>query len=250
MRLIVSSLLVAAALACATPSAATVVEITYRGHVVSGDDFTGVFGSVGSLAGASYTSTFLFDTAVGKLQLNDAFLPNAGSQRAEGGPDFDAAYPSPSLGSTFRIGKVTISLTGQDLGLVGSAHFEDGAGTIFSDTADHIDSVAAFIRKRNGNEVDGVHGLLPPLLTPFSYKVLPGDKAYGLFLTYRYDRSLNVETEWAAATLQPDTVTLRIPGQPSATPEPATWALMLAGLASVGAALRRRGGAGTATPPA
>lgn len=226
-------------LALAAPTSAAVVEITYTGHVASGNDFTGVFGAVGSLAGAAYTATFLFDTALGQTFLNDAFLPDNGSQRAEGGPDFNPAYASPSLGSTFTIGAVTVSNSGANYGVLGSSAYETGAGSIFSDTSEFSDTALAYISKRNGNEIDSLAGLLPPLLTPFTYTVRPGDAAYGRFLVYRYDKTLNVETLWADANLSPETVTLRIPGG-GAVPEPGAWTLLLVGFGVLGATLRRR----------
>lgn len=228
---------------CATsPADAAIIEITYTGHVARGVDETGVFGTAGaSLAGRSYVSTFLFDTSLGITSINDAFLPDNGSQRAEGGTDVSGAPTSPSLGSTFAIGGVVIALDGQTYGVVGSAAHETGLGSIYSDTSEFSDTVAARIVKRNGNEIDGVNFGLPPLLTPFTYAVLAGDSAFGTFVTYRYDYGLQTESEWAHGELTPETVTLRMAGgSPSPTPEPGVWALVVVGFGLAGAALRRR----------
>ncbi|MGZ5781133.1 MAG: hypothetical protein ACXWIN_09285, partial [Burkholderiaceae bacterium] len=59
--LILSTAIMAASFA--SPAHATPVTFTFNGTISSGWDYTGLFGSMGSLTGKTYSQSFTFDTA-------------------------------------------------------------------------------------------------------------------------------------------------------------------------------------------
>jgi hypothetical protein len=65
MSRVLKSLILSAAIVAATfmaPAQATPVTFTYNGTISSGWDYTGLFGSMGNLAGKTYSQSFTFDS--------------------------------------------------------------------------------------------------------------------------------------------------------------------------------------------
>ncbi len=86
----------------ASAASASMIIATYKGTVNGGYDTTGVFGSIGNLAGDPYTATYIFDTSKGAVVNN---LP--GYEEVEGGSFYGVSSP---ISATFTLNDITISL--------------------------------------------------------------------------------------------------------------------------------------------
>ena len=230
--------LAATASAISFSSAASAANwlITYRGHVVSGYDATGEFGTVGAtLDGAAFTAVYrLTEPTPGAVVFND--------------PNFSYTFGSFYDGNNPLSASVTINgikqlFTGALFGSFGQAdqqndflgydatshQVQDGENTSTEFTNNHISN---YILSNVNNIVDSsdYHQNL-------NYRAQSGDTSYGYLALGTYDFFNGVSVHDAAATLYNDSVTI---SQLNAVPEPASWALMIAGFSLVGAAARRR----------
>ncbi len=242
------SIAVAMSLAMSAPAPAAIIQATYSGTITSGLDVTGVFGSPNTdLAGAHYTSTFLFDTSLGEL------ISLSGLSYLEdlrGGSSF-GPIATPLISSTFQIGAISVFVRSNEIGelfasLAGDVDaFGNIASDSFANTGYFFNDVNSFASEINGSEIQNHTGALPGNFdTPFTYHAVAGDTLLGSFFYEHYDYHTQVE-QTVRATLAPDTIIIGPMSDPnpppsSLVPEPATWALMLTGFGLAGAALRRR----------
>jgi PEP-CTERM motif len=228
------SLLIGAviAVAFASPSLAEKLTLTFSGTLTSGDDNTGVFGTSTDLAGESVSLQFFIDTTLGTRT-------EANSQLEYIGGFFYPVKTSPVTSGTITVGGVTHvvdfpafgdllesvppGVLGDDIEAQVSQLAETQTGPVL-----HFDSISAFSQSNSD-------GQLTPngFDMPFSYAPSAEDSSVNAFFTvFARNIETNAIIDDAEGVFRPSLVTLSIDGP--ATPEPSTWAMMLAGFAGLG----------------
>lgn len=221
----------AAALAIAAPAAAVPTTVTVTGNVMSGFDPAGTFGAAGtSLIGRAFSAIFTIDAKPGSTS-NETALSSYLAGRGAASP----------VGATLTIGSSTYRFAGS---AGGSAQVTDAAGKGGTDGAFYM--------------VDDTDlSLAPPVDTVFYLGVdtlrnvltRAADGSYaasGLSLADNAKGHVRIANRDATtglygATTYADLAVTSIRAQvASAVPEPGTWAMMVAGFAMAGVALRRR----------
>ena len=231
-------------IALAQPASATVMVATYTGTVMTGQDLTGEFGSQVNLSGLSYVATFRYDTALGSTGFSS---PPTFDERAGGSSYWLSGFASPILEGTLTLEGVTRGFSFDSLGDVSMA-----SGTT---TVPAPDTYSYFFAGGNGTEVapggQVQSGLSMSIYTPFGatsvsdpFSASLGSSLApysigGFSIIDQPDLGGPTYLHNASATLAPETVSIAV----ASVPEPGTWALMLAGFAGLGIALRtqRRG---------
>jgi hypothetical protein len=244
MRGFLAGLSAAAVLVVAGAAQATIVTGTFSGSVLDGDS-KGNFGYADDrsydLTGKAITGTFRYDTA-----LLSANCPNgtafygcfAGggmtiTETINGVTAVFTGTPAPDTGQAFNSAESGLVLYDQ-IGDTVNLH----AGSSLGDPAsvyDSYDTGLAF-----GLPPGGITDATNPVLSydgavfgagPFSDlgQIFPADR------TVIFELTGGFETQDTAFDFTIDHLTVG-----AAVPEPAAWALMIAGFAGVGAALRRR----------
>jgi hypothetical protein len=216
-------------LAGASSASATVLVATWTGTVPNGYDYTGVFGSVGSLDGDTFVVKYTYNTSVGIRETHGL----AGDE-VFGGPTY-ASYgvvASP-VSATITINGHTSTSNGDNQGLAATS---PSSSDFVQDVADQDDTIASgYIYN---NIYSNAHGIDQPTLdTPVPLTdVLPTAFGYASIVTFNNSTGY---TRDAYAYLNTETVQIGI-GSVSAIPEPAAWALMLSGLGFIGGGIRGR----------
>jgi hypothetical protein len=235
-RLLIGTLV---AMSFASPSLAEKLTLTFSGTLDSGDDNTGVFGANTDLAGESVSVQFFIDTTLGarteadnQLQyIGGYFYPVQTSPVTSGAITVDGVthvVDNPAFGSLLE--SVPPGVLGDDIETQVSQLSENQTGPVL-----HFDTISAFSTSQSD-------GQLTPngFDEPFSYSPLPSP-SYGTSASFSVD-AVDTDTdttiEDAQGVFRPTLVTLSITGV--ATPEPATWAMMLLGFAGLGFAGYRR----------
>jgi len=228
----------AAAMMIAAPVQAATYIITYTGHVSSGYDRTGVFGTPDrDLSGSAYTSKyFLTFPTLGAYYSSavPAVLTYGGSQ---------VGLPSPLTGS-LTINGVTKSIAGNYFSKTyqtnGLPNPQYGYDVLYSDVEDYFYNGNYIIQYMVYNEIYSLNNDIisnADFTKKFSYNFQPGDSSLGGFMFANWTNSPNLINEYANGILNPDSYTISAVG---AVPEPATWALMIVGFGAIGSAMRRR----------
>ncbi|MEO6092369.1 MAG: PEPxxWA-CTERM sorting domain-containing protein [Novosphingobium sp.] len=205
------------------PALAATQTITYTGSVAEGTfDYGGVFGTPSAyLSGLAYTAVFVLDTSLG------IYASGCGD-----GYCYSQYYGGQYNGSTSPVTAI-LNINGKShvfLGTSGfSSSFSDVATGVYSQHQDQV---------HDGISNDDIYGyahsfddsLIPASVTePFNiyaynviYRQLYFQISTPIGVTYSngYDSIASVIS--------------------SAAPEPASWALMIAGMGAVGGAMRRR----------
>ena len=203
---------------------ATIYTQTYSGIVVPYDDGTdagetaadydNLFGG-GSLLGAAFTATFLWDDSVGVIT-NDATTHEIG-----GGPFFGNGAASPNL-------LTTLTINGHSLSYVGSSY-----GDLYTSATATAPQVVSFTYQDVGQLALGISGPGYAVYAAPSWNFagdLPaGVDAGGNFLTNDEEIGFSV-TSYSIAPVSDN----------AAIPEPASWAMMLGGFGLIGGAMRSR----------
>lgn len=215
----------AAGLLAAMPAAAAVKIAKYSGIVRNGYDQTGVFAAPGSdLTGYSWVATFTYDRALGGNQDTDGVTLDL----SFGGPG-NGGGGSPIISSTITINGVTRSIAGSWSGLVSTdtspavkhyAHDNSDDGTTYTY---HYTIIFAFPA--------GAPGSLDQSFGPVAAAGAVGNVDW-----QTYDLATRRYTERAYADFGHEVVY----SVGNAVPEPASWALLIAGFGLVGVTLRRR----------
>jgi hypothetical protein len=231
-------------IALAQPASATVMVATYTGTVTTGQDLTGEFGSQVDLSGLSYVATFRYDTALGSTGFSS---PPDFDERAGGPSYWPSGFASPILAATLTLEGVTRGFSMDSYGDVSMASgttifptpdtygyfFAGGNHTGVAPGGDRRSDLSMSIYTQLGASSlsDPFSGSLGSSLAPYSN---------GSFsIIDQPDLGVPTYLHHASATLAPETVSIVA----ATIPEPGTWALMLAGFAGLGVALRRRRGA-------
>ena len=224
------------ALTTTAPAAAAEYLITYSGHVLSGMDNAGAFGTPGAdLAGTDFQVAFTMLYP----------FPAVSDARFVDGGDYQTVWSGsivsapPALSATVTIDGRSVSLSG---GYYGYASYQndyriDDDGTAWDSVThlaygeDRLSSVYSSI----GNFSDDMLST-PSIAARTSYSVQAGDSHTGRFRTailqngsYRFT---DLVFEPMAFTAGP------APGAPG-VPEPSAWLMMLSGFGATGAVLRR-----------
>jgi len=212
------AVILAGVLSLASSAPAATFLITYTGTISKGFDGTGLFGTRGAdLAGLPYKAVYtLTDPKPGAAIFNDGHVGQTHG--------------------TFNTNPLTATLTIkgaiQSLDQSGRAYQRNGLNSSEPDEIRHEvlnnfgdDSDLLFHSIVGGNIVSS-----SDYRQPLSYTVRPGDSASGAFGFFTI-----FNTRLAVGELAPTTVTIA-----RVVPEPATWAMMIAGFGLVGATMRRR----------
>ena len=219
----------------ASAASATIVTATYSGKVVGAGnsqlqldgafDYTGEFGG-SAIDGSDFTAVFKFDTDLA------LFDPGSPSQLI-GGSDFGLVDP---------IISAILTINGVDQA------FSGVTTTVAAVIGNGLDTTSFHLISQFANGLDG-SAMNRVLLGQFFNPDLPLDlraavskgrvvidpsgEAVGLFLINAQDADANT-THLAYGYLAADRLTVS-----TSVPEPATWALMLAGFGGLGAVARR-----------
>jgi hypothetical protein len=216
----------AAAIAWAGAASASVITVTWTGHVASGIDNAGWFAPVGTdLTGAAWSAVFTYDTT------------NAADYSGPG--DGDTTFPSIVLeggGSAGPvIGGAVLNISGTGFNIPGS--FFDGIGIHMVDAdGDPLEFGTYAASLLTTQIVLDARLRSPPI--PFSVTT-PFEATSGLCDDFCMG-SFSIPNG-TSGQLTPETVKLEVATEAgSGAPEPAAWALMIAGFGAAGAVLRRR----------
>jgi len=208
-------------IACAQPASAAVVTYTYTGYVAEGFDQIGLFGG-GDLTGADFTAVFSRD---------DALADDIGG---DGGVN-SYVRGGQAVTGKLSIGGVTIDVGGAN---GEQSQFDNGAFEGFFHHAAGALGGMSFTASSMADPTDYLAG--PDYHTLGS---LTADDTPGFFWRGRFDFGAadpNDENQglFTNGRFTPYAVTVSA----AAAPEPATWAMMIAGFGGVGWTLRRRRG--------
>jgi hypothetical protein len=217
----------AAGLLAAMPAAAVVKIAKYTGTVANGYDTTGVFGAPNTdLTGYSWVATYTYDRSLGFYQFTDG----VSYDYSYGGPGY-GVVGSPVLSSTITINGVTKSLPGAWAGYVytGTSPF------VQHYAQDYSDDGITYTSNYNNNYT---YPAGAPASLDQNFGPVAATGSYGYTQWYTYDYVTSTQIEAAYANMGSDAVY----SVGNAVPEPASWALMIAGFGMVGGTLRRRRG--------
>lgn len=206
-----------------SPAAAVGKVATYTGTIKSGYDETGVFGVANTdITGFSYVARYTYDRTLGAFQWTDGVFYD----QSYSGTYYGAGIGSPVISVSVTINGITKKIIGDYYGLavtkllsvhhVGQHYFNDGNTEINTYVQNIANAAGAASLDQN---VSPVAQSLPGYGSVYFY----GANASGVFESARAD--LTADGTYSV-------------GNP--VPEPAAWALMIAGFGLVGAALRRR----------
>ncbi|MBB6122313.1 PEPxxWA-CTERM sorting domain-containing protein [Sphingobium subterraneum] len=228
-----------ATIAMATvPAEAATYLITYKGHVTSGVDYTGDFGvSPGSsLVGLAYTAVYtLTYPLAGALEYNDGVLHYVDGGVTGGGS------PSP-VSAIFTMNGISKVVDGGYRGV--ASRYGGNGSQIFNEVSEFHYSSNGQVRKHIDSSV--VRDFFSTFITTIdltanlSYIVDKNrDRTLGHFEFIDQNFQTSSYTSSSSGSFDVDSVTVA-PAPTAAVPEPATWAMMLAGFGAMGAATRRR----------
>jgi hypothetical protein len=238
--ILMAAAVVGALLAGASSASATMLKITFTGDSESINDFQNVFGlgaeAVGdnaNITNAAFVETFYLNTDGANAANGPTFVSNS---------PFFGVNPPYVLGASLTINGHTFSTLGSNgsyLAITSSTNpFTNvTTGDYYGDSNDVVPNAP-----RSNNDISfDIHSNagapLPSTVTqPITLRLNSTD--YEIFDSFG-DGNSGGEFFDAAGTLAPDLLTIT---PVSAAPEPAAWTLMIAGVAVLGAALRRRGG--------
>lgn len=223
-RLLAASV-TAAGLLAAMPAAAAVKIATYSGIVGAGFDQTGIFAAPGSdLTGYSWVATFAYDTTLA----GDRDTDGVNYDYSYGGLSYGSPGMSPIISASITINGVTRSVAGTY------------AGSLYTTTSSYVQHFAQDYSYDGITETSNyIYTYHYPAGAPGSLDQNFGPVAavggYGYASWYAYDSSTSTYINNTYAYLGSDAVY-----SVGAVPEPANWAMMIAGFGLVGTALRRR----------
>lgn len=217
----------AAGLFAVMPAAAAVKIAKYSGIVASGFDQTGVFAAPGSeLAGYSWIATYTYDKKLGGYNYTD----NITYSTSYGGPYYGEPG-TPIISASITINGVTRSIAGAYAGSVTTDNSDNYVQHIAQDD-DYNNNIYSSSYIYNYGRAVGAPVSLNQNFGPVALAV---DFDYGYMAVHRYNTVTGEVYDFAVAALGGNTVY----SVSNVVPEPASWALMIAGFGLVGAAARR-----------
>jgi hypothetical protein len=217
--------LAATLLSLSAPADAALISLLYKGVVLEGEDFTGVFGAPADLTGLDFTAEYLVDTDLGQYLDGGMTLAVAGGSTDPTG--------SPVLWGKVTIGGATFVIDGDNEGSMASMDDSGGSLRLASINRQTGDADNGQVRVLSALATGGP-GQLPLDLTDSFSGALPDDDRGGFIA---YDLVGGVTNRLAYASFRTTSVSF---GPVAAVPEAGSWALMILGLAVTGGAIRRR----------
>lgn len=228
-----------AAVAGTVPAAAVVKVVTFTGVLEGGKDSTGVLGTAGAdLTGLSYIATFTYDTA-GRWR-----FASATEDRIVGGVVYNngVGYPDPFIDSS-----ITISGKTRQIKTEFSAYYSTSTdyaslvseGGLYTDDDGNYNSPYGHYRYADYVSLEALVGPFPASLD--SNEPVHATSLRGRFelkdplvdsndpIVYGYLTSSGPGTTFSVGDPAADTV-----------PEPASWAMFIAGFGLIGGVLRTR----------
>ena len=224
------------------PAAAATFLITYTGTVSSGIDKDGDFGTAGAdLTGSAYTAVFTMDDATPGLT---RYHTDTFDQIIGGDYSYHTASP---LSAVLRLNGHTLNFAGTDYGSA-LQFFNDDQSGLYNGVAHDVRQIDGFATAsqltqeivRNVALGDTAIVSSANVSTPLDYLVQPADLVGGFAMFWRPSGLTEIR-------LAPNHVVIAPYGGSSAVPEPASWAMMIAGFGMAGGALRRRRRVGAAS---
>jgi len=209
---------IAAALLAGSSASAAVYEETYWGTVFGSVNTTGEFGTTGSLDGDPFVARYVYNTALGVRNTVPGSLDDL-----YGGSLYGLPGPSP-VSAAITINGVTESFFGSYY-----AEAYDSPAYLFVGTQEYSNDKNLYINNGVSSEANA-GGYQPSLDVTIPLTTLNLDG--GLFRIDEYNYNLGSYDHYAEGDLH------NIKFQISAVPEPATWAMMLAGFFGLGATIR------------
>lgn len=233
--------LIALATALPAPASAAQYLITYTGEVYDSQNPLNYFGLTGenSLEGLAYTLDFTLTVPTPGAIIES----NATTDRISGGSSLNA--PSP-LSAVITINGVSMGLSGSYLAVAEQLnnYVSSSGGAAFDQIRDlaggpNNETLSAVISSTVNNILDSADYKQSLVYDPGST-----DTAYGYFQFTDYSLpNGSYGFNYVNGRLTVDRVTVTPPApppsDPSSVPEPAPWAMMIAGFGLIGAALRR-----------
>ncbi len=227
------SFLALAMMAAAGPVHARIVTIIYSGILAGAQDDTGMFGAPNTLlTGLRYQSVYRFDTE----KIGATRTATATGEILEG-----TGIATPLLDAFLTINGRSVAVSGE----LRSRRIASNDATASTVTDVALGAYSIGSVSYNRQLVDTIQasvGMLPGMIdTPFSYGVIGRDFASGGFFFEARDILTFATIESARGSYVPQSIEVRLDAISSpGVPEPAGWAMMIAGFGLVGAAMRRR----------
>jgi hypothetical protein len=214
------SAIAVALLAGVSPATAAVKTATYSGTVDQGLDTTGVFGPANtSLAGASYIAIFTYDRTLGSSNTIST---------SSGGSLFGTN--SPIISASLTINNITWNIAGGA---------DDFVRTIVGTEVEHHVSSQKIVGVVTQKDQLTYRGFPPTAPASLDTNVAPvfagGGGSFNIRTQNNFTNAIMVNAQGSFAgdaIYSVDDV--------AAVPEPASWAMLIAGFGLTGAALRRR----------
>jgi hypothetical protein len=233
-------------LAVAGPAAADRYAATWTGTVRSGADNAGLFGAPGDLTGEAFTAVFTIDARVFD---GVTLTQDYGFSSIEGfAPVVPVTADFTLKGVTRHYGATYGSATAADASYQGYDYVGHSAYDFSEQETEGPDGTVSYHLVQNLLLLSAMSTLTDftdgEFRGPFS-ALAPDVFMDGSLFEYRedYTDALGLVASYAVqADLSGTSLTIEAlgTGEPSPTPEPATWAILLLGFAAVGAAARRR----------
>jgi hypothetical protein len=234
------------AFACATAAHSATFRITYKGVIESGAyDTYGAFGPTHSIEGADFAAVYTLTIPTPLAQLSSG----AGIAAIQGGSSLGPGVGSPVVGAltingaTWAFGATQFFGSAMQSDRFPSLDF-DRVGHAITDklttpTRQFDQHMSSFIQSYVNNIVDDTD-YTHPLFYAYQGNVdgRGGDLNLGDFAISDYDVNAAQFVQSSGGILFARSV--RIEAFPSAVPEPATWAVMIIGLAATCLVIRRR----------
>lgn len=247
--LVLAALLAGAAVAPAAQAA--IITITVEGTLSSGRDDFNYFGAGTSLAGQQASIVFTFDDETPDAYVEPGLLWGYGPDR--------------SPGSNYSPGSAIATINGVQLDIGGDYRSQYGKNIAPGTATDDIQAIAyddGYVRSDSGEVLESywrygyVYGYGPELLDSIdlreSLQLISGQPGVFLrgYIQYQvWDYVAHQQTQYVDAMFDTNNMVLTIEGPddgvapPGGVPEPASWALMMAGFGLAGGVLRHRSSA-------
>ena len=238
MRLATALIAVGSVFAWTEQAEAAYVTVIYTGKVANSHDLSGVFGAAGaSLDGDAFTATYVFDPSVSVIESGSR------SNISRGGTSLGT--PSPLISAALTINGISYSFGGSYDEIDNAVNPSNGVSGLWVYAYSFLGSPGSIPSgyARLNNKSSGNLGI-PAKLGPYFGNVSGGtggfnNGAFSIFTLYGYASDGAPIGETAFGDLINETLTIS-GGTAGAVPEPATWAMMIAGMAVVAGTLRRR----------
>lgn len=225
-------------LAPAVPAAAVIREAVYTGQISSGTDQSNFFGVGSNLTNIPYRLRFRYDTSIGDLtNFPEGQRLSGGPYNGDGAPLSDGR-PTPILFADLSINGVTKRISGNWQGQITAGAFANGP--FLNYLVGHIAWQREDLPSLSVNSTYQIFVLTDPAtrnLASLQPEIAVSVPWWGNTIWIRETHASAPANNIDVYALMQGPATLQIT---NAVPEPASWAMMIAGFGLTGGALRRR----------